>query len=48
MRKPTNTLRELLAEASEQRRRGDHALAEYLEFLAVIAMRTAEIQGRGA
>lgn len=42
------TIRNLLAEASEHRRRGDIALAVYLETLAAIALRTAEIQGRAA
>lgn len=46
MTKPT--LRELLAEAGEQRRRGDIALAEYLEMLAAVAVRTAQIKGRAA
>ena len=41
-------IRELLAEACEHRRRGDIALAIYLETLAAVAMRTAFIQGRAA
>lgn len=48
MRKPSNSLRGLLADASEQRRRGDIALAKYLEMLAAVAVRTAQIQGRAA
>lgn len=42
------TIRELLAEASEHRRRGDIAIAVYLETLAAIALRTAFLQGRAA
>jgi hypothetical protein len=43
-----NSLRALLTEATEHRRRGDIALAVYLEMLAAVAMRTAVIQGRAA
>ncbi|MEO3475769.1 hypothetical protein AAFN86_28215 [Roseomonas sp. CAU 1739] len=44
----TKKIHELLAEAGELRRRGDEAMATYLEMLAAVAVRTAFIQGRAA
>jgi len=41
-------LRDLLTEATDNRRRGDEAVATYLEMLAAVWIRTAEIQGRAA